>query len=236
MAFALAELYDACQPNKTLTHAAYGNLGGVRGAIARRADAAYNKLDDDARNTFGQVFMELVEVGPERGTPTRKRSSLAHFNNSPAALMLIGQFAKARLLVCDDPDKKEAVVEVAHEALLTHWPRLKSWIEERFDDFRLRRQLQHAAVDWKAHNCAETYLWSDERVIEARGMLERIRYQPTEIEQRFLGPIDLTRMLEELDDPATPHERRALIGVRLALIGDPRPGVGLRADGVPDTV
>lgn len=118
--------------------------------------------------------------------------------------MLIGQFAKARLLVCDDPDKKEAVVEVAHEALLTHWPRLKSWIEERFGDFRLRWQLQHAAAEWKAKDCKDAYLWSDERVIEARGMLERIRYQPTEIEQRFLGPIDPTRMLEELDDPATP--------------------------------
>jgi hypothetical protein len=238
MAFALAELYEACQLNKTLTHAAYGNLGGVRGAIAKRADAAYNKLDNDARNTFGQVFMELVEVDPERGIPTRKRSSLIYLNRSSAARTFIEQFAKARLLVCDDPtkDKKEAVVEVAHEALLIHWPRLKSWIEERFDDFRLRRQLQHAALDWETHGCADAYLWSGERVIEARGMLERIGYQPIDVEQRFLGPIDPARMLEELTDPATSHERRVLIGVRLALIGDPRRGVGLREDGVPDTV
>jgi Sulfatase-modifying factor enzyme 1 len=183
-----------------------------------------------------EVFTELVEVDPERGIPTRRRASLVHFNNLPAALMLIYQFAEARLLVCGDPDKKEAVVEVAHEALLTHWPRLKSWIEERFDDFRLRRQLQHATVDWKEHNSADAYLWSDERVIEARGMLNRTRYQPTDLEQRFLGPIDSARMLEELNDPDTSHERRALIGVRLALIGDPRPGVGLRADGMPDIV
>jgi conflict system STAND superfamily ATPase len=106
MAFALAELYGVCQPNKTLTHAAYGNLGGVRGAIAKRADAAYNKLDDDARNTFGQVFMELVEVDSERGIPTRKRSSLTHLNHSPAARTFIEQFAKARLLVCDDPHQR----------------------------------------------------------------------------------------------------------------------------------
>jgi hypothetical protein len=61
MAFALAELYEACQLNKTLTHAAYGNLGGVRGAIAKRADAAYNKLDDDARNpTFRTPLVEVA--------------------------------------------------------------------------------------------------------------------------------------------------------------------------------
>ncbi len=43
-------------------------------------------------------------------------------------------------------------------------------------------------------------------------------------------------MLAEIDDPATSHERRALIGVRLALIGDTRKGVGLRPDGLPDIV
>jgi hypothetical protein len=32
------------------------------------------------------------------------------------------------------------------------------------------------------------------------------------------------------------HLQRAIIGVRLALLGDPRPGVGLRADGLPDLV
>jgi formylglycine-generating enzyme required for sulfatase activity len=56
------------------------------------------------------------------------------------------------------------------------------------------------------------------------------------LEKDFLGPIDPGRMLEEIGDPATGHERRALIGVRLALVGDPRPGVGLREDGLPDIV
>jgi hypothetical protein len=41
-------------------------------------------------------------------------------------------------------------------------------------------------------------------------------------------------MLAELGDRAAGHERRAIIGVRLSLLGDPRPGVGLRADGLPD--
>ncbi len=56
------------------------------------------------------------------------------------------------------------------------------------------------------------------------------------LEQDFLGPLDRDRMLEALDDPATSRERRAVIGVRLSLLGDPRPGVGLREDGLPDIV
>ena len=238
MAFVLSELYNACQPSRNLSFAAYDAFKGVKGAIAKRADTAYNGLDSDAQNAFSGIFKELVEVDPERGIPTRKRATKACFTSSPAAVRFIEKFAsnEVRLLVCGDPDKKEDAVEVAHEALLTHWPRLHDWITERFDDFRLRRQLQHAALDWGAHDQADAYLLSQERVMEARGMLRRIDYEPTDLEQLFLGPIDPERMLEEINDPGTPHERRALIGVRLALIGDPRPGIGLREDGLPDIV
>jgi formylglycine-generating enzyme required for sulfatase activity len=76
-------------------------------------------------------------------------------------------------------------------------------------------------------------------VVEAADMLERLGLKIGDIsdaERRFLGPIDRDTMLAALDDPATPHELRAAIGVRLSLLGDPRPGVGLRADSLPDIV
>jgi len=70
-------------------------------------------------------------------------------------------------------------------------------------------------------------------------MREHLKLKPTDftaLERDFLGPLDRDRMLAALDEPATTHEERAIIGVRLALLGDPRPGVGLRADGLPDIV
>jgi formylglycine-generating enzyme required for sulfatase activity len=45
---------------------------------------------------------------------------------------------------------------------------------------------------------------------------------------------EIEALLAKIDDPATPPERRLKIGDRLAKLGDPRPGVGLRADGLPD--
>jgi formylglycine-generating enzyme required for sulfatase activity len=42
------------------------------------------------------------------------------------------------------------------------------------------------------------------------------------------------RLWEEIQNPDTPHIRRSQIGERLATIGDARPGVGLRPDGLPD--
>ncbi len=44
----------------------------------------------------------------------------------------------------------------------------------------------------------------------------------------------ITQLLNELNDPDTPPKRRADIGVALAVLGDARPGVGLREDGLPD--
>jgi hypothetical protein len=117
LAFALAELYEACQPHKTLTRVAYNSFGGVQGAIAKRAETAYGALEEEAQQALGAVFTDLVEVDPERGIPTRKRAPLARFDGAPAARQLIDRFAEARLLVCGDPDIGNAVVEVAHEAL-----------------------------------------------------------------------------------------------------------------------
>jgi hypothetical protein len=42
------------------------------------------------------------------------------------------------------------------------------------------------------------------------------------------------RLLRELDDPRTTHERRRDIGDLLGQLGDPRQGVGVDANGVPD--
>jgi hypothetical protein len=52
-------------------------------------------------------------------------------------------------------------------------------------------------------------------------------------ETEFLGPIDAQTMLAELQRSDTDHKRRALIGERLAVLGDPRPGVGVGHDGLP---
>jgi formylglycine-generating enzyme required for sulfatase activity len=232
LAFALDELYRACQPGTTLTRAAYDSFGGVQGAIARRAETTYGALEEAAQGAFGEVFKELVEVDPERGIPTRKRAPLGHFAGTPAAQELIDRFVEARLLVCGDPAMSDAVVEVAHEALLTTWGQLHAWILERFDDLRLLRQVQREAEEWERRDHPEAHLWRHERLQPVYAMCQRLQPTLSATVQAFLRP-EAERLLEEIDNPATSHQRRASIGDRLADIGDPRLGVGLNSDGVP---
>ncbi len=145
MACALAELYDR-RRDGTLTHTAYGELGGVQGVISRRADATYQDLDNDAKASFDRVFNELVEVDPASGTPTRKRARRSDFETSPAALRFIDTFTTpARLLVCS-----KDVVEVAHEKLFTAWKTLSDWIETHREQLKAGQDLEEAAQEWQA--------------------------------------------------------------------------------------
>ena len=41
-------------------------------------------------------------------------------------------------------------VEVAHEALLREWPRLRAWLDEDAEGRRVQRHLVHAAREWES--------------------------------------------------------------------------------------
>jgi formylglycine-generating enzyme required for sulfatase activity len=238
MAFALHELYEARETDGRLTHRAYERFGGVQQAISKRAEDTFQSLDSAAQAALGNVFRELLQVD-DRGVATRQRAPLQTLGDSPATHSLIDRFVDARLLVRGPGEDGLPVVEVAHEALFRSWTRLKDWIEKTGDDHRLRRQITQLAAYWKAHDCKDEHRWPDERVVEAVAMLDHLGLRQEEfpeVERDFLGPLDRERMLAELDDSANPHQRRAIIGVRLALLGDPRPGVGLREDGLPNIV
>ena len=241
MAFALEQLYLACAPATTMTCKAYQDLGGVSRAIGRHAEATYNTLDKEAQNALGEVFAELVTVDPERGAPTRKPVNLTRMNLSDAARQLIDAFIGARLLVKREIESidstiqasdKETVVEVAHEALLTHWDLLKNWINERFGDFCLLRQVRMEATEWERNHRLEANLWPHERLQKVYDMQQKLKPQLSESVYEFIRP-EAERLLEKINNPALTHQQRERIGVRLAEIGDPRPSVGVDKKGLP---
>jgi Sulfatase-modifying factor enzyme 1 len=150
---------------------------------------------------------------------------------------LIESFTNERLLVTDLRNSgaaNEGTLEVAHEALFRSWARLREWIEARKGHFLLRKRLQRASVDWQRLGKPAAYKWSDERTLRAAEAIAELSYTPTPLEREFLGPIDVRDMLSKIESYETTHEERVTIGLRLAQLGDPRPGVGLRPDGLPD--
>jgi formylglycine-generating enzyme required for sulfatase activity len=95
-------------------------------------------------------------------------------------------------------------------------------------------QVRQTARIWK-ETSDDSYLWSEMRLKPVREMVEQRAQELTDIEREFIRP-EAERLLAELDNIDTTHARRSDIGERLCAIGDPRPGVGLRPDGLPDIV
>jgi len=232
--FTLQDLWSKADGSGTLMLNAYRAMGGLENAIVSHAERVYSELDPHERDAIPGVFAALVHVGEAR-SDVRRRARLSEL--SPAGKNVARRLADERLLVTNhDWTSDEDLLEVAHEALLRHWPRLDTWIEERRDALLTIRQLQADARNWleKAQN--PSYLWSHERVREAARAIVQLNPEVvlSDDEIAFLGPIDIEKMLIELERPETTYQRRALIGERLDVLGDTRPGVGLRADYVPD--
>jgi energy-coupling factor transporter ATP-binding protein EcfA2 len=225
LAYALDQLHQASAGQSDLTWAAYNAFGGVQGAIGARAQATFDGLDAAVQAALPRVFRELVEVD-ESGQATRKRALQVRVRADEAGTQLTQALVDARLLVTSRSANNEALVEVAHEALFRSWRRLETWIEAAQADLILLRQVRAAAAVWANHRRRPAYLWPDERLQPVYQMQERLEPELNDIEKEFIR-LEFDRLMDEIDNPATAHRRRSVIGERLDALGDRRPGVGL---------
>src|SRR5262249_49072810 len=135
-----------------LTRVAYEAVGRVSGALTSRAEALYGELDDDGKEAARQLFLRLVTVGDSADTRRRVlHEELDSLDVDQDALAsCITGFGASRLLSFDrDLRTGESTIEIAHEALLAEWQRLKAWIDEARDDVRVHRRLAAAAAEWE---------------------------------------------------------------------------------------
>ncbi|HRX62374.1 MAG TPA: SUMF1/EgtB/PvdO family nonheme iron enzyme [Candidatus Competibacter sp.] len=236
LAFALQELYLRCRERGRLDLATYEKAGGLAGAIARRADAALREAGPEAEASLPRVFSPLVYVREEDGAATRRRARETTWQADVVALRIIEAFTQARLLVRGRTEQSERQVEVAHEALLREWPLLRDWIADRREALRLRDRIVTEANAWVEQGQPAFLLWKHERLAPARALLEEADLlghleQDSQVAD-FLKP-EVDWLLAALADGGADHTRREDIGRRLAEIGDPRPGVGVK-NGLPD--
>jgi len=130
----------------SLTVMGYLASGGIRDAIARTAETAYEELADGQRGIARQLFLRLVHVVDE--TPeTRAALPLSEWRECPggttSADQVLSQFVDRRLITLDSDTAR-----ITHEALITAWPRLRAWIDSDRDGLRARHRIDEAAQAW----------------------------------------------------------------------------------------
>ena len=149
LSFTLEQLFDA-REGSALTHAAYAQMGGIEGAITRRAEAVFNALPEPCQLELPSVLRALVTIRAdesERVAARRCEWSVAATN--PERQALVEAFVEARLLtVSGDANDDASTVAVAHEALLRNWHRASEWIADNIEQLRARTRIATAARTW----------------------------------------------------------------------------------------
>jgi WD40 repeat protein len=151
LSFLLDELYkrDIRDGRSTLTHASMHALGGLTGAIADRAEAAFADVPADVQAAMPRVLRALVTVSRAGAEPTARPALLAQFAAGSSERRLTDALLAARLLVADR-DGSEIRVRLAHEALITHWKRAQDQVAQDRDDLRTRAVIEEALAEYHA--------------------------------------------------------------------------------------
>jgi len=245
--YALTELFDR-RDGQTLTRSAYGAIGGVSGALAAKAEELYAALPEVGGTTARQFFLHLVAVG-EAGPDTRRPVDLADLASldvdQDALAHCIDAFGRSRLLSFGrDPRSGASTVEIAHEALLVEWERLREWIDAAREDLRLDRRLAVGAVEWQESARDGSVLLRGSQLARFETWARESGLAQTELEREFLAASLRERDALVAEEEARRRrqsalERRALYRLRalvavLALAAGGAAGLSIYAFGQSD--
>ncbi|PZG38059.1 hypothetical protein C1I98_24780 [Spongiactinospora gelatinilytica] len=134
---------------KKLTVADYRAVGGIDGAVAATAGAVYDALSAEQQEVARRLFLHLVHLGTDTADTRRRATTTellaARGDASQAETKdVLDRFIAQRLITADT-----GTVEISHEALLTAWPRLRSWLDADRAGLIAGRRLVAAAESWQ---------------------------------------------------------------------------------------
>ncbi|RMG27544.1 MAG: WD40 repeat domain-containing protein, partial [Bacteroidetes bacterium] len=149
---------------RIFTESRYHELGGVSGALSRRADRLLEELGGEASSPTHQYFRELMIrlVDVRNGTFIRRRVYRGHMDG-PAAVpdelefddasknealeVIISRLVEEQLLIASEADGKP-YLEAAHDSLINYWPACLRWLEDFGEEqLVLQRRLWEATVE-----------------------------------------------------------------------------------------
>lgn len=180
--YALRELFDA-RIGHLITKKVYEERGGISGALQRRADEIYGGLDATEQAAAREVLLRLVDPF----TLTRRRVLLSELGHIRGREAMVKRYVESRLLTLDyDAKTRAPTLEVAHEALIATWDRLKHWIDEAQGELRQRSALTAVAAEWDKAKRDPSYLATGSRLVAFEPLLTSATLTLTEAERSYV--------------------------------------------------
>jgi len=147
-----------------LTIADYLASGGIQDALVRTAERAYGALSPTEQQLARRLFLRLVHLA-DNAPPTRASVELSELRgwSGENADQTLSRFVDERLITVD-----ANAAQITHDALLTGWPRLRSWIDAGQDDLRTSLRVGQAARAWRDADRETAALWRGGQLAIAR--------------------------------------------------------------------
>lgn len=218
---------------RTFTLEGYRASGGVHGAIAETAESVFTDQFDQTQQGFARdIFLRLTELG-EGTEDTRRRAALTELvpNAGQAAQLraVLNTLADARLVSLGGDS-----VEVAHEALIREWSRLREWLNQDREGLRLHRRLTDAAQAWEKSNRDESELYRGARLAQALDWAQSRGNELNAQERDFLDASQHAQMRAEEEREA--QRQRELVAARKLAQAERRRANILRWSAIGSTI
>jgi len=194
----------------TLTVAGYEQTGGIRRALARTAEDVYAGFDLHQQTTAKQILLRLTAPG-EGTEDTKRRVTRTELDDTPAVRAVLTALTTARLITVDHD-----TVEITHEALIRHWPRLREWLATDRETLHVHRQLTDDAAVWESHHRDPDTLYRGVRLARARELADTAL---TARERDFLKAGLAAETARTVASRRRSRLLRALVVVLAALLG-----------------
>jgi len=159
-----------------LTVDGYIASGRVQGALQQQADSAYEELGGQpaAQEAMRTLLLELVSVGQNR-PDTRRRVPITELLAGAAGQAGVDEAAAgqalASLITHRLVSTETDIAQIAHEALIGAWPRLRDWIDEGRDRSLVRQELDDQARKWESSGRSPSFLYRGSQLVTATTLL-----------------------------------------------------------------
>lgn len=148
----------------------YAAIGGASGALATHAERVLGELTLAQVRQVRSVFLDLVAADGTRRPRPRRVLEDGHLGEVGA---VIDALVDRRLLVSSRQlDDDEPLIEIAHEALATAWPRLGRWLDETHEERLLLAEVEQAATLWSQRGQRDEETWTGPALTETLRKVE----------------------------------------------------------------
>ncbi|MEQ4304498.1 trypsin-like peptidase domain-containing protein [Plantactinospora sp. B6F1] len=208
LAYALEATWNRRRGN-TMTLASYQESGGVRGAISEAAERLFTSMSEPEQKIVRRLLLTMVAVGAGADDTRRRVSKSELTGGDDDSVTVLNRLVATRLVALD-----KDTAEIAHEALLRAWPRLRTWLSEDRAGLVVHRRLTDAANDWLSLDRDSGSLIRGARLADTRAWLAERDDRPTglsDLEREFVAASEAAE--ESARDTVRRNNRRLRRGV-----------------------